>query len=65
MCWMGFVLSPDEAQALIAKDLRNKDVLFPYLNGEDLNSVQTNHLAVGLLTFMIGHWRKLKHTLIA
>jgi hypothetical protein len=35
---MGFVLDPEEAQALIAKDSRNKDVLFPYLNGEDLNS---------------------------
>lgn len=35
---MGFVLSPDEAHTLIAKDPRNKDVLFPYLNGEDLNS---------------------------
>ena len=35
---MGFVLTPDEAQALIAKSARNKDVLFPYLNGEDLNS---------------------------
>lgn len=35
---MGFVLEPEEAQALIAKDPRNKDVLFPYLNGEDLNS---------------------------
>ncbi len=35
---MGFVLTPEEAQALIAKDPRNKDVLFPYLNGEDLNS---------------------------
>ncbi len=35
---MGFVLTPDEAQALIDKDPRNKDVLFPYLNGEDLNS---------------------------
>jgi hypothetical protein len=35
---MGFVVSPEEAQALIAKDPRNKDVLFPYLNGEDLNS---------------------------
>ena len=35
---MGFVLTPEEAQALIAKDLRNKDVLFPYLDGEDLNS---------------------------
>src|SRR5262249_34914895 len=35
---MGFVLTPDEAQALIAKNARNKDVLFPYLNGEDINS---------------------------
>ena len=35
---MGFVLEPEEALALIKKDARNKDVLFPYLNGEDLNS---------------------------
>ena len=35
---MGFVLEPDEARRLIDKDPRNKDVLFPYLNGEDLNS---------------------------
>jgi hypothetical protein len=35
---MGFVLSPEEAQALIERDPRNRDVLFPYLNGEDLNS---------------------------
>src|SRR6266566_3834365 len=35
---MGFVLGAEEAQALIKKDPRNKDVLFPYLKGEDLNS---------------------------
>jgi len=35
---MGFVLEPEEAHRLIAKNRRNKDVLFPYLNGEDLNS---------------------------
>lgn len=35
---MGFVLSKEDAQRLIAKDSRNKEVLFPYLNGEDLNS---------------------------
>ena len=35
---MGFVLTPEEAQALIEKDSCNQDVLFPYLNGEDLNS---------------------------
>ena len=35
---MGFVLEPEEAQRFIDKDARNKDVLFPYINGEDLNS---------------------------
>jgi len=35
---IGFVLSPDEARALLATDARNRDVLFPYLNGQDLNS---------------------------
>ncbi|MGJ1434047.1 type IIL restriction-modification enzyme MmeI [Sphingobacterium spiritivorum] len=34
----GFVLSTEEAEKLIKKDMRNKDVLFPYLNGDDLNS---------------------------
>ena len=34
----GFVLSTEEADKLIKKDSRNKDVLFPYLNGEDLNN---------------------------
>jgi len=34
----GFILEPHEAQALIQKDPRNKDVLFPYLNGDDLNN---------------------------
>lgn len=35
---MGFVMTPEEIQALIEKDAKNKNVLFPYLNGEDLNS---------------------------
>ncbi len=34
---MGFVLEPQVAQRLIDKEPRNRDVLFPYLNGEDLN----------------------------
>ncbi|MEU7810433.1 DNA methyltransferase [Micromonospora chalcea] len=33
-----FTLQPQEARALIEKDQRNKDVLFPYLNGKDLNT---------------------------
>src|SRR5690606_32960563 len=33
----GFVLLPEQARALIAKDPKNADVLFPYLIGKDLN----------------------------
>jgi hypothetical protein len=35
---MGFVLEPEKAQQLIRGDSENEDVLFPYLNGADLNS---------------------------
>jgi hypothetical protein len=34
----GFVLEPWEAERLIKKNPKNKEVLFPYLNGEDLNT---------------------------
>jgi hypothetical protein len=35
---MGFTMSKAEADALIDRDPRNAEVLFPFLNGEDLNS---------------------------
>ncbi|MCR4440434.1 MAG: hypothetical protein QHJ34_14855 [bacterium] len=35
---MGFVLQPEEAERLLAHNPRHADCLFPYLNGEDLNS---------------------------
>jgi hypothetical protein len=35
---MGFTLSEEEAVAMIERDPKNRDVLFPYLNGKDLNS---------------------------
>ncbi|MBN1170906.1 MAG: N-6 DNA methylase [Micromonosporaceae bacterium] len=35
---MGFVVEPGQAQAWITEDERNSEVLFPYLNGEDVNS---------------------------
>lgn len=35
---MGFVLSPDEAHRMLDANPRNAEVIFPYLNGEDLNS---------------------------
>jgi hypothetical protein len=34
---LGFTMPPEEARWLIERDARNADVLFPYLNGEDLN----------------------------
>lgn len=34
---LGFVLTPAEARALIAADPRNRDVVRPYLNGDDLS----------------------------
>ncbi|BBX25711.1 hypothetical protein GCM10009632_31930 [Mycolicibacterium alvei] len=38
MLGMGFVVDVAEAHEWIATDARNAEVLFPYLNGEDLNS---------------------------
>src|SRR5829696_8176343 len=35
---MGFLLAPEEAQDWIERDPPNREVLFPYLDGEDLNS---------------------------
>lgn len=35
---MGFVLSEEDAQDMLDRDPRNEEVLYPYLNGEDLNS---------------------------
>jgi hypothetical protein len=35
---MGFTMDPEYAQELIAHDALNRQVLFPYLNGQDLNS---------------------------
>ncbi len=35
---MGFVLNSDEARCMLNADPRNVDVIFPYLNGEDLNT---------------------------
>jgi hypothetical protein len=35
---LGFVLPPEEARRLLDKDPHNRDVLFPYLNGDDLSN---------------------------
>ncbi len=48
---LGFTMSPEEAQALIAKDPMNADVLFPYLNGADLNSSPDQSAARWVINF--------------
>ena len=35
---IGFTLEPDQARQLIEKDPRNSKVLYPFLNGQDLNT---------------------------
>lgn len=35
---MGFVLLPDQARKMLDSDPRNAEVIFPYINGDDLNS---------------------------
>jgi len=35
---MGFVLLPDQARRMLDADPRNGEVIFPYINGDDLNS---------------------------
>ena len=34
----GFILTTDQAQRMLDADSRNADVIFPYLNGQELNS---------------------------
>jgi len=48
---LGFTMSEAEANALIDKDPRNKEVLFPYLNGKDLNSSPTQSPSRWVINF--------------
>lgn len=50
----GFTMSPEEAQALIEKDPRNAEVLFPYLGGKDLNQSPTHTSSRWVITFFTG-----------
>ena len=48
---MGFTMGPEDAQALIKKDPKNADVLFPYLGGEDLNQSPTQTAPRWIINF--------------
>src|SRR5207237_3170382 len=48
---LGFVLDPNEARTLIDQDDRNRECLFPYLSGEDLNTSPTQSPARWVIQF--------------
>ncbi len=48
---LGFTMSPEEANDLKRKDSRNAEVLFPYLNGEDLNSIPNQNPSRWVINF--------------
>jgi hypothetical protein len=47
----GFVITPAEAQNLIANDRRNSDVIFPYLTGADVNSSPRHSAQAWIINF--------------
>ena len=47
----GFTMSEEEAMALIEKDAKNADVIFPYLNGDDINSTPTQKPSRWVINF--------------
>ncbi len=47
----GFVLTPEEAASLVARDSHNSEVLFPYLRGEDFTSRPDQSPAFSVINF--------------
>src|SRR5690606_29992792 len=48
---MGFVLTPEERDALVAKDPRNAERIFPYLGGEEVNTSPTQSHSRYVISF--------------
>lgn len=48
---MGFTMAPEEAQYLIQRDERNKQILFPYLNGDDLSASPRQRASRWIINF--------------
>ncbi len=63
----GFILEPHDAEALIKGNSKYKDVLFPYLNGDDLNNNPDQNASRWVINFFdyplnrysIGEWMDL------
>ena len=48
---MGFTLTPDERDALIAKDAKNAERIFPYLGGQEVNTSPTQEFDRYVISF--------------
>jgi len=48
---MGFTLSPEDARALIENNPQNAEALFPYLSGDDLNSISDQKASRWVINF--------------
>jgi hypothetical protein len=48
---MGFTLTPDAAREIIERNGKNRDCLFPFLNGDDLNSSPTQSASRWAINF--------------
>lgn len=48
---MGFVLNDDEVSKIISSDPKSKDVIFPYLDGDDISSSPAQHASRSVISF--------------
>ncbi|PJB36854.1 MAG: hypothetical protein CO108_22395, partial [Deltaproteobacteria bacterium CG_4_9_14_3_um_filter_63_12] len=48
---MGFTLTPEEREALVAKDARNAERIFPYLGGKEVNTSPTQEFDRYVINF--------------
>lgn len=48
---MGFTMTPDQAKQMISEDSQNQRVLFPYLNGNDLNGSPSQQVSRWIVNF--------------
>jgi hypothetical protein len=56
----GFLISPEEAESLILASSKNRDVLFPYVNGDDFTSHPTHEASRWAINF--SDWQQQRAT---
>ena len=51
VCGLGFTLLPDDAKKMLEEVVRNRDVIFPYLIGDDFNSRYDQSVSRWIINF--------------